>query len=313
MLRYVFLGTPDFASAILENLCNRYCVPELVVTQPARERGRGRNVEPTDVARAALAKGLPVIETDNANTPEVVAKIRATNPDLILVAAFGQLLKEELLALPKYCLNVHASLLPRYRGAAPIQRAIWNEDKVTGISIQKMVKKLDAGDILVARELPIESTDTSESLFKKLAELGGETLIEGIKLIESGNPQFRPQDESLVTYAKKITKEEAVIDWHQTATLIHHQVRALYPWPVAYTEVGRERLKLLEVRTALRTAPGKPGDIQTDHRSFLSISCGDQTTLDLLRIQPENRKPMTISEYLSAFRGHYPYHRMERL
>ncbi len=313
MLRYVFLGTPDFASAVLETLCNRYGVPELVVTQPARERGRGRKVESTDVAQFAVAKGLPLIETDNANQAEVVEKIRATNPDLVLVAAFGQLLKEELLALPKYCLNVHASLLPRYRGAAPIQRAIWNEDKITGISIQKMVKKLDAGDILVSRDCAIAPTDTSESLFKKLAQLGGETLIEGIKLIEGGRPEFRPQDESLVTYAKKITKEEAVIDWHQTATLIQHQVRALFPWPVAHTDVGRERLKILEARAAVRKAPGKPGDIQTDHRTFLSISCGDQTTLDLLRIQPENRKPMTISEYLSAFRGHYPYHRMERL
>lgn len=314
MLRYVFLGTPDFASTVLNDLCAHYGPPSLVVTQPAREKGRGRKVEPTDVALAAQAKGIAYLETANANEPEVVDKIRAEKPDLLLVVAFGQLLKEELLTLPtRYCLNVHASLLPHYRGAAPIQRAIWNGDQITGVSVQKMVKKLDAGDVLIAREIPIDPADTSETLFKKLADLGGSTLREGLALIEAGKETFTPQDETKVTYAKKLTKEEAVIDWNQTATVIEHRVRALIPWPTAETAVGRQRLKVLQVRAAKRKTPGKPGDLQTDHKTFISISCGDQTTLDLLRIQPENRKPMAVSEYLSAFRGHYPFHRLEKL
>lgn len=314
MLRYVFLGTPDFASTVLADLCAHYRAPELVVTQPAREKGRGRKIEATEVAQFATAQKLPLIETANANEADVVQKICEAKPDLVLVVAFGQLLKDELLALPsKYCLNVHASLLPKYRGAAPIQRAIWNGDKVTGVSIQKMVKKLDAGDLLISKECEISLTDTSETLFAKLAALSGPTLREGLAQIEAGKERFTPQDYAKVTYAKKMAKEEAIIDWNQTATVIQHQVRALIPWPTAETALGKQRLKLIEVRAAQRKAPGKPGDLQTDHKTFVSVSCGDQTTLDLLRIQPENRKPMAISEYLSAFRGHFPFQRMEKL
>ncbi len=314
MLRYVFLGTPDFAATVLDDLCAHYGKPELVVTQPAREKGRGRKIEATEVAQLATHKGLALIETANVNDPDVVQKIRATKPDLVLVVAFGQLLKEELLSLPtKYSLNVHASLLPCHRGAAPIQRAIWNGDKVTGVSIQKMVKKLDAGDLLISKECEISLTDTSETLFMKLATLSGPTLREGLAQIEAGNAVFVPQDETKVTYAKKMTKEEAVIDWQQTATVIQQQVRALIPWPTAETVLGTQRIKIWEVRAAERQPQGKPGDLQTDHKTFISVSCGDQTTLDLLRIQPENRKPVTVSEYLSAFRGHFPFHRMEKL
>ncbi len=308
MLRYVFMGTPDFASGILNDLAERYGAPSLVVTQPAREKGRGRKVEPTDVARVAMEKGFVLIETANANAPEVVAHIRAAKPEVVLVAAFGQLLKEELLGLPSlYCLNVHASLLPKYRGAAPIQRAIWNGDTVTGIAIQKMVKKLDAGDILLIKECPILPSDNSQTLFEKLAKLGSQTLIESLGLIESNTACFTPQDETQVTYAKKIAKEDALLKWELTSFAIHNQVRALYPWPVAETRLGNQKLKVLEVNETQRPVSGKPGEIHTDHKSFISVSCGDQTTLDLLRVQPENRKPMAISEFLSAFRGHFPH------
>jgi methionyl-tRNA formyltransferase len=311
MLRTVFMGSPDLASVILDKLCTGYGPPELVVTQSAKAKGRGQKVLPTPVQAYAEQKGIRAMATDNANEPAVVEALRNAQPDLVLVAAFGQLLKNDILTLPKlYCLNVHASLLPEYRGASPIQQAIWDGKQQTGITIQRMVKKLDAGDILLQRKTPIGPAETSGELMQRLAVLGGECLVDAVKLVESGQGELTPQDPSRVTYAGKIEKEQARIDWSQTADRIVNQVRALNPWPIAETTLNGERLKIHAARLADKPASAEPGTLHTDGRSELVVSCGSGTAVALTAVQAENRKRLEIREFLAAFRGNFPYRKL---
>jgi methionyl-tRNA formyltransferase len=208
------------------------------------------------------------------------------------------------------CYNVHGSLLPKYRGAAPIQRAIWEGEKITGITIQRIVRKLDAGDIVLKKEISIESEETSGQLMTRLAHLGGEALVEAVRLIESGQATFTPQTESLVTYAKKLEKEDAILNFNLSASKLVNQIRALQPWPVAETILGKTRVKIFKAEI---TSPGKaglPGDISTDHKTFLLIHCGEGTALSLTEIQPENRKRVKIHEFLQAFRGNFPFNKI---
>lgn len=310
MLKYVFMGSPPLAATILEKLCTELYPPVAVVTQVAKAAGRGQKISATAVEQYAKSQDLNVIATLDVNSPNTLPALKVFHPDLILVAAFGQILKQEVLDLPKlYCLNVHASLLPKYRGAAPFQRAIWNGDKVTGITVQKMARKLDTGDILLQKSLPIDPTDTSESLLAKLATLGGVALVEAVKSIETGKYRFTPQDEKEATYASKIAKEEAVISWSQPAQRIENQIRALQPWPVAETYLGKDRLKIF--RATVEPGGGKkPGAILTDAKTFLRVQCGDNQALSLTEIQLENRKRLDIKNFLMAYRGSFPHTEM---
>lgn len=313
MLKYVFMGSPELARVILEEVSSKYGSPSHVVTQPPRPQGRGKKTQPTAVGAYCEKMGWPLIATDNVNLPEHIATLKASKPDLILVAAFGQLLRQSVLELPSlYCLNVHASLLPAYRGAAPIQMAIWNGDRTTGVTIQKMVKKLDAGDILLQKETPIGPNDTSADLLDRLAVLGGQALVEALHVIEKGNASFSPQQESLATKAPKISKQQGHIQWTQSASQIDCQVRALIPWPIAETRLGGQRLKIHRVEKTDGTAPGEPGEIVTDSKTFLKVACGNGTSLNLTEVQPENKKKLTIAEYLAAFRGNFPFNKMDK-
>ena len=309
MLSYVFLGTPDFAVRVVEGLVAAGLSPLAIVTQPAKPSGRGRRVEPSAVETWARAHGIAVHAVVNANAPEVIDRLRALSPDLILVAAFGQILREELLGLPrKGCLNVHGSLLPKYRGAAPVHRAIWNGDTETGITIQKMARKLDTGDTLVQRRTAIGPDETSGELMGRLAVLGGECLAEAVSLIESGSARFTPQDEKLATYAAKISKDDAAIDWQRPAAAIGNQIRALNPWPVAEGRLGGVRLKLFRATPAEwpGAASAPAGSIWTDGRERLAVRC-EPGALSLTELQLENRKRLGIREFLSAYRGSFPH------
>ncbi len=305
------MGSPELAAVVLEGLCAGYGPPALVITQSAKAKGRGQKVLPTPVQTAADAKGIACLATENANEAGIVAAIGAAAPDLILVAAFGQLLKNEILALPRlYCLNVHASLLPAYRGASPIQQAIWDGKKVTGITIQRMVRKLDAGDILLQREIPILPAETSGELMARLAGLGGTSLVEALRLIESNRATFTPQDPSEVTYAGKIAKEQARIDWALPADSIVNQIRALHPWPVAVTTLAGQPLKIHAARVSDKSVAGPPGTVHTDSRTELLVATGQGGCVALTVVQAENRKRLEIREFLAAFRGNFPHHKL---
>lgn len=312
MLKYIFMGSPPIAANILETLCTELYPPTAVVTQVAKAKGRGQKITPTAVEKAAKQKGLQVIATSNVNTPQCLDQIRSFEPHVILVAAFGQIFKEELLSLPKrYCLNIHASLLPKYRGAAPIQWAIWNGDKTTGITIQKMVKKLDAGDILLRDEFEILPIETSGELLERMGNRGAQLAIKAIRLIEKDKETFIPQDESQATYAPKIDRSHARIDWNNKSSHIFNQIRALQPWPVAETRLGKERFQIYKATIISAKNSLAPGAIETDSRSHLYVQCGDDALLSLTEIQAENRKRLDIKEFLKAFRGVFPFRQMD--
>jgi methionyl-tRNA formyltransferase len=314
MLKYIFMGTPPFAATILEELCNSLYPPVAVVTQISKAVGRGHKVQPSAVEAYAKTQDLNVMETLDVNAAHTLDVLKTFHPDLIVVVAFGQILKDEILTLPKlYCLNVHGSLLPKYRGAAPVQRAIWDGETRTGVTVQKMAKKLDTGDILVQGPMEIEPSDTSETLMNRMAHMGGKCLLDAFHLIEKGKAQFTPQDESQATYAKKIAKEDAKLDWNRTAPQLERQIRALQPWPIAEAtlsgdEASALRIKLFDAEVVSNN--GTPGSIASDGKSFLHIQCGGGTALSLTGIQPENRKRIDVKSFLNSFRGRFPYRKV---
>jgi len=311
MLKYVFMGSPALAVTILQTVCEKYGPPCAVVTQAAKEGGRGQKLLPTAVATFAKEKNFPLLETDNINTPEALSALKTHAPDVLLVAAFGQILRQDVLTLPTIAaLNVHASLLPKYRGAAPFQRAIWNHETHTGITIQKMARKLDAGDILLQKTLEILPRETSGELLDRLATLGAKASVEALRLLESGKFQFVPQDESQATVAPKIDKSEAVMDWTQPAQRLFDQIRALQPWPVAETSLEGTGLRVFKAEVVTPSKALGPGEILTDHKTFLQVGTGDKLSLSLTEIQLANKKRLAIRDFLSAFRGNFPHTRM---
>ena len=311
MLKYLFMGSPPLAATILEKLCTDLYPPVAVVTQTAKAQGRGQKVVPTAVEYFAKQQGLTVFTTLDVNHPATLDPLRTYEPDLVLVAAFGQILRQDLLSLPKlFPLNMHASLLPRYRGAAPVQRAIWDGLVETGVTVQKMAKKLDTGDVLLQKKAPILPDDTSTELLQRLAELGGEAMVEAVRLIERGHYEFVPQKHEDATYAAKIDKSDAVLDWTQPAERLRNQIRALQPWPVAETRVGDDRLKVFKAALADVPADRAPGTVVTDGKTELRVVCGDGRGLSLTEIQLENRKRLGVREFLMAYRGTFPVSRL---
>ena len=301
-LRYVYMGTPAFAAEVLKIAVNEYGPPALVLTQPRRPAGRGKQLLPTPVAEAATTLGLGCTECGSVNAPETNRLLQDLRPDLFVVVAFGQILKAATLALPRlYCLNTHASLLPRHRGAAPIQRAILSGDSETGITIQRMVLGLDAGDILLSKHLTITPEETAGQLTDRLALLAGVALVEALKSCESGQAVFTPQDPKAVTLAPKLSKAEAAIDWTQPAGAIHNQIRGLNPWPVAETTLKGKRLLVFKsAPPSLQKINTAPGTVDTDGKNYLRFTCGDGRSLSLLEVQLENRKRLGIAEFLKG-------------
>ena len=244
-MKIVYMGTPDFAVRPLEELIAAGHEITLVVTQPDREKGRGKAVAMTPVKECALKHGIPVFQPVKIREEESVRKLSEVPADLFVVAAFGQILPRQVLEMPRYgCVNIHASLLPKYRGAAPIQWAILNGDRETGITIMQMGEGLDDGDILLQKKIPIAPDETGDGLFDKLMILGAEAIVEAVPLIESKSLTPLRQDEEKATHVKKITKEMGRIDWRLPASEIERRVRALDSWPSAYTSVNGKVLKI---------------------------------------------------------------------
>lgn len=297
-LRIVFAGTPDFAARHLSSLLASHHEVVAVFTQPDRPAGRGKKLTPSPVKVLAEAHGVPVHQPVSLKKPEGQAELAQYQADVMVVVAYGLILPQAVLDMPRLgCLNVHGSLLPRWRGAAPIQRAIWAGDKDTGVTIMQMDKGLDTGAMLQKASLAIEAGDTSASLYEKLAELGPVALLETLDKLESLTPQT--QDDSLANYAEKLSKEEARIDWHQEAAFIERCVRAFNPWPVSHFEVQEQSVKLWQAEVLNTPCSDSPGTIIACGKSGIDVATGNGV-LRILQLQLPNKKAMSASDVLNA-------------
>ena len=299
-LRIVFAGTPGFAVPCLRAAAAR---GEVVgaYTQPDRPAGRGRQLAPSPVKLEALARQLPVFQPGNFKSPEAREQLRALRPDLMVVVAYGLILPQAVLDIPRLgCWNVHASLLPRWRGAAPIQRAIEAGDDVSGVCLMQMEKGLDTGPVLLSLATPVSDTDTGGSLHDRLAALGAEVLADGLKLVRAGlRPTPQPQPAEGVTYAHKLDKAEARLDWRQPAAVLARKVRAYDPWPVAEAELAGERLRIHAAELLVVPADATPGTVLAAGREGIDVACGEGA-LRLLTVQRDGGKPVSAADYLNA-------------
>ena len=306
LLRIVFFGTADLACPSLTALANEpgWNVAA-VVTQPDRPKGRDLKILPPPVKIAAIAKNLPVLQPERARSAEFIQSLTELRPDLVVVAAYGQILPAALLELPRFgCINVHASLLPKHRGAAPIQWSILNDDPETGVTIMKMDTGLDTGDILTQASIPIDPSDNAQSLHDKLAELGSNLLIKTIPDYTAARITPRKQRDQDSTYARKITKEDGKLDWTQPARAVWNRVRGLTPWPGAWTLLPAEpRAMLLKIWEAASTdaGSGRAGEIIEAGRTGILVACG-AGALRITRLQREGGRRLTAGEFLAGHR-----------
>ncbi len=297
------MGTPALARVCLEALLKEPGFQIVgVVTQPDRPKGRDLKLQPSPVKEAAVHAGLPVLQPAKARDPEFLAALRALQPDLIAVAAFGQILPGDILELPQHgCLNVHTSLLPKYRGAAPIQWAILNGDRETGVTIMRMDAGLDTGDILTQRATPIEPADNAQTLHDRLAQLGAELLVRTIPDYVAGKLSPQPQPTEGVSRAPKLKKEDGRVDWHLPARAIWNRVRAFTPWPGAFTFLpGQPHAKLLKLWEAqVESDAGKPGEILRADGNGILIGCGAES-LCVRSLQREGGRRLSAAEFLAG-------------
>ncbi len=297
------MGTPALARVCLEALLKEPGFQIVgVVTQPDRPKGRDLKLQPSPVKEAAVHAGLPVLQPAKARDPEFLAALRALQPDLIAVAAFGQILPGDILELPRHgCLNVHTSLLPKYRGAAPIQWAILNGDRETGVTIMRMDAGLDTGDILTQRATPIEPADDAQTLHDRLAQLGAELLVRTIPDYVAGKLSPQPQPTEGVSHAPKLKKEDGRVDWHLPARAIWNRVRAFTPWPGAFTFLpAQPHAKLLKLWEAqVESAGGKPGEILRADGNGILIGCGEES-LCVRSLQREGGRRLSAAEFLGG-------------
>lgn len=299
MTSVIFMGTPAFSAPILRMLHEEGYDVLAVVTQPDRPVGRKKVLTPPPVKEEAVRLGLPVIQPEKLRGSEELQQIIGLQADLVITAAFGQILPKELLEAPRLgCINVHASLLPQYRGGAPIHQAIIDGQDTTGVTIMYMAEKLDAGDIISQQEIVIEDTDHTGSMFEKLSAVGRELLKETLpSIIEGTNPRI-PQDESKVTYASNISREQERIDWSKDARTIYNQVRGLHPWPVAYTTFEDASFKIWWAQIGTTSNDREPGEVTAIHKDHFEIATGDGGSLAVYDLQPAGKKRMSAQDYL---------------
>ena len=302
-MKIVFMGTPDFAAVCLEALYRAGHEILAVVTQPDRPRGRKKEPEPSEVKQMALLHGTPVLQPERIRNADQIEKLRAYAADLFVVAAFGQILPVEILTMPRLgCINVHASLLPKYRGAAPIQQAILDGEEQTGVTIMQMAEGLDTGDILASRSVRIREDETGGSLFDVLSQVGAKLLTETIPRLEAGSITPIPQDESRASYVKMLRKEDGRMDFSRSAEELERRIRGLSPWPGAFCEYEGKKLRLWKAAvTDIAVSSREPGRILAADRDGIRVACG-QGVLCILELQPEGKKRMTSRDYLLGHR-----------
>lgn len=302
-MRAIFMGTPDIAAEVLRSLVASKHEIIAVVTQPDRPKGRGKEVMKTPVKEVAEEHGIPVLQPEKVKAPDSVAALKALQPDIILVAAFGQILSKEILELPRYgCINVHASLLPEYRGAAPIQWCILDGKEKTGITIMRMDEGLDTGDMILVKEIAIEQEETGGSLHDKLAAAGGPLLLEAMEQIEQNTAVYTKQDDSKFTYAKMLKKEMGKLDFNRSAEELERTIRGLNPWPSAYTFWNGKTLKLWKAEVCYDKFDACPtGTVVSVEAGKLWIMTG-KGILRVTELQTEGKRRMTTEEFLRGYK-----------
>ncbi|MFP3916330.1 methionyl-tRNA formyltransferase [Lysinibacillus telephonicus] len=299
MTSVVFMGTPAFSVPILRMVHEEGYEVLAVVTQPDRPVGRKRVLTPPPVKDEAIRLGLHVIQPEKLRDSSELDEILSLNPDIIITAAFGQILPKKLLDAPRLgCINVHASLLPKYRGGAPIHQAILDGEEKTGVTIMYMAEKLDAGDIISQREIAIEETDDTGSMFDKLSILGRDLLKDTLPLIVEGKNERLKQDETKATFAHNISREQERIDWSKDARTVFNQVRGLSPWPTAYTTFQGDNVKVWAAKMALTSTNAEPGEVIKINKDSFEVAAGDGKSIAILELQPAGKKRMTAEEYL---------------
>jgi methionyl-tRNA formyltransferase len=306
--KIIFAGTPDFAVAHLDTLLGSEHEVIAVYSQPDRPAGRGRKLTASPVKALAQQHHIPVYQPTNFKSDEAVAELQALNADLMVVVAYGLILPSVVLNAPRLgCINVHASLLPRWRGAAPIHRALLAGDQTTGVTIMQMDAGLDTGDMLVKSECPILATDTSEDLHDRLTSIGGLALLDALNQLASGTAAPEKQDDALANYAHKLEKAEGKIDWRQSADAIDRQIRGLTPWPGAYTRWQDDNVRIHRASIAKLETEKAPGSIiQLDNKS-LSVATG-QGVIQLEQLQMPGKKAMAVADVLNARREQFEAH-----
>lgn len=299
-MKIVFMGTPDFAVGALEALIQAGHEITAVVTQPDKPKGRGKEMQYPPVKECALRYGIPVFQPVKIKTPEAVAQLKAYAADVYVVAAFGQILSEEILNLPRFgCINIHASLLPKYRGAAPIQWAIIAGEKQSGVTIMQMDKGLDTGDMLYTKEVEITAEETGESLHDKLMQAGAEAIVEALPLLEAGKLTPVKQEDTKSCYAKMLNKSMGQIDWNKSADEIDRLIRGLTPWPSAYTYLNGRQFKIFKA-VPTEGAVAKPGTITDKGKTSVTVQTG-QGALRLESVQLEGKKRMSVHDFLLGY------------
>jgi len=301
-MNIVFMGTPEFAIPTLKTLQHSSHSILSVITQPDRRKGRGQKLLISPVKQVAQDFHLPILQPETVNAPEFIDALSQNRPDAIIVVAFGQILSETFLKIPKrFCINLHSSLLPKYRGAAPIHRSILNGDTRTGVTSMIMDKGMDTGDILLVKETPILATDNAQTLHDTLSEMGGALILETLRRLEENTLLPTPQDHSHATYAPKLKKEEGLIKWDQSATILLNQVRGLTPWPGTYTLLNKKRLRILKAQVVEGTSDDSPGQVARVTDAGVEVGTG-QGRLVITELQPEGKKSMSAKSFLAGYK-----------
>ena len=293
------MGTPDFSVPALQRLAAQ---PDLdvclVVTQPDRPKGRGKKLTPSPVKTAALKLDIDIFQPEKTNTKEAVERLSSYQPDFYVVAAFGQILSQDILDIPKiFPINIHASLLPKYRGASPIQAAISNMDQVTGVTTMVMAKKMDAGDILLTSSTPINENDTAQDLSDRLGEIGADLIVETLHAILNDQLEPKPQDHSAATYVKMLKKKDGEIDWSLSNRQITAHINAMTPWPGAFTRLGNRHIKIFTARPSTQVSSSEPGVIFLCDKKGIHVGTGNGN-LTILELMGASGKRLTATEFL---------------
>jgi methionyl-tRNA formyltransferase len=301
-MNIVFMGTPEFALPTLEKIQNSSCCILSVITQPDRPKGRGQKQVDSPIKKFALENNLPVLQPETVNTQEFIESLLKNRPDYIIVVAFGQILSEALLKVPKqFCINLHSSLLPKYRGAAPINRAILNGETRSGVTTMIMDKGMDTGDILLVDEIPIEQNDDAQSLHDKLSEQGGELILETLYRLQKNDLLPTSQNSDLASYAPKLKKEESLIDWKMDAENIFNKIRGLSPWPGTHTLYNGKRLAILKGKIVPGEPSDRPGHVERITDTGIEVGTG-KNRLKITELKPEGKKAMPVKSFLSGYK-----------
>ncbi|MFB2735950.1 methionyl-tRNA formyltransferase [Shewanella mangrovisoli] len=299
-LNIIFAGTPDFAARHLQALINSHHNVIAVYTQPDRPAGRGKKLTASPVKELAVSHNIPVYQPGSLRKEPAQQELAALNADIMVVVAYGLILPKVVLDTPRLgCINVHGSILPRWRGAAPIQRALWAGDKETGVTIMQMDVGLDTGDMLLTTYLPIEDDDTSATLYEKLALQGPDAMLQALEGLANGTLTAEKQDEALANYAEKLSKEEARLDWSKSATQLWQEVRAFNPWPVSYFEHQGNTIKVWQTQVSTTSSNTAPGTIISASKKGIEVATGDGV-LTLLNMQLPGKKPLSVADILNA-------------